>query len=133
MEKTIPGTPKENVMVEYMNRTLDESARSMRLHAGLPKTLLSDAASTTAYLINRGPSVPLSNRLPKEVWSAKEVNLSYLRVFGCVFYVYIKSDARSKLDAKSRKCIFYFFLLAREMRSLAIGFRMIKTKKSLKA
>jgi hypothetical protein len=57
-------------------------------------------------LINRGPSVPLGQRLPEEVWSGKEVNLSHLKVFGCVSYVYIESDACSKLDAKSRKCYF---------------------------
>ena len=40
MEKTIPWTPQQNGVVKRMNRTLIERARSMRLHAGLPKTLL---------------------------------------------------------------------------------------------
>jgi hypothetical protein len=106
MQKTIPGTPQQNGVAERMNRTLNERARSMRLHAGLPKTFWADAVSTAAYLINRGPSVPLGHRLPEEVWSGKEVNLSHLKVFGCVSYVYIESDARSKLDAKSKKCYF---------------------------
>ena len=38
MEKTIPGTPQQNGVAECMNRTLNERARSMRLHAGLLKT-----------------------------------------------------------------------------------------------
>ena len=38
MEKTILGTPQQNGVTERMNRTLNECARSMRLHAGLPKT-----------------------------------------------------------------------------------------------
>ena len=38
MEKTISGTPQQNGVTERMNRTLNERARSMRLHAGLPKT-----------------------------------------------------------------------------------------------
>ena len=37
MEKTIPGTPQQNGVAERMNRTLNERARSMRLHDGLPK------------------------------------------------------------------------------------------------
>ncbi|KAL6340105.1 hypothetical protein AAG906_038940 [Vitis piasezkii] len=53
-------------------RTLNERARSMRLHAGLPKTFWADAVSTAAYLINRGPSVPMEFRLLEEVWSGKE-------------------------------------------------------------
>ncbi|RVW88410.1 Retrovirus-related Pol polyprotein from transposon TNT 1-94 [Vitis vinifera] len=72
MEKTIPGTPQQNGVAERMNRTLNERARSMRLHAGLPKTFWADAVSTAAYLINRGPSVPMEFRLPEEVWSGGE-------------------------------------------------------------
>ena len=63
MEKTIPGTPQQNGVAERMNGTLNERARSMRLHSGLPKTFWADAVSTTAYLINQGPSVPMEFRL----------------------------------------------------------------------
>ena len=52
MEKTIPGTPQQNGVAERMNRTLNEHARSMRLHVGLPKTFWADAVSTATYLIN---------------------------------------------------------------------------------
>ena len=51
MEKIILGTPQQNGVAERMNRTLNEHARSMRLHAGLPKTFWADAVSTVAYLI----------------------------------------------------------------------------------
>ena len=50
MEKTIPRTPQKNG--EGINKTLNEHARSMRLHARLPKTFWADAVSTIAYLIN---------------------------------------------------------------------------------
>ena len=45
-------------------------------------------------------------RLPKEVWSSKEVKFSHLKVFGCVSYVHINSVTRNKLDAKSKICFF---------------------------
>ena len=45
-------------------------------------------------------------KLPEEVWSGKKVDLSYLKVFGCVSYALIDSSTRSKLDAKSKKCYF---------------------------
>jgi hypothetical protein len=89
-----------------MNRTLNERARSMRLHAGLPKAFWADAINTAAYLINRSPSVPLDMKLPEEEWTRKKVNLSHLRIFGCVSYVHIDSENRDKLDAKARKCYF---------------------------
>ncbi|RVW44994.1 Retrovirus-related Pol polyprotein from transposon TNT 1-94 [Vitis vinifera] len=49
MEKTIPGTPQQNGVAERMNKSLNERARSMRLHAGLPKTFWADAVSTATY------------------------------------------------------------------------------------
>ena len=56
------------------------------------------------YLINRGPLVPMEFKIPKEVWSDKEVKFSHLKVFGYVSYVHIDPNARSKLDAKSKIC-----------------------------
>ena len=106
MEKTIRKTPQQNGVAEHMNRTLNECARSMRIHAGLPKMFWADAVNTVAYLINRGTSIPLDREPLEETWSGKEVNLSFLKVFGYVSYVYIDSVDRSKLDLKSIKCTF---------------------------
>ena len=106
LEKTTPGTPQLNGVAERMNKTLTERARSMRLHSGLPKCFWADAVNTAAYLINRGPSVPLNFGIPEEVWSGKEVTLSHLRIFGCTAYVHISDHGRDKLDAKSKKCYF---------------------------
>ena len=66
----------------------------------------SNVVSTVAYLINRGPSVPMEFRLPEEVWNGKEVKLSHLKVFCCVSLVHLDFDACSKLDTKSKICFF---------------------------
>ena len=68
-------------------------------------------------------------RISEEVWSSKKVRFSHLKVFGCVFYVNIDSNAYSKLDAKSKICIF----IAMVMRNLASSFGMNKTEKSSEA
>ncbi|KAE8695627.1 Potassium transporter 10 [Hibiscus syriacus] len=52
METTVPMTPQQNGVAERMNRTLNERARSMRIHVGLPKFLWAEAINTAAYLIN---------------------------------------------------------------------------------
>ncbi|RVW34552.1 Retrovirus-related Pol polyprotein from transposon TNT 1-94 [Vitis vinifera] len=72
----IDDSSRKNGVAERMNGTLNERARSMRLHVGLPKTFWANAISTAAYLINRGPSVPMEFGLLEEVWSDKEVDLS---------------------------------------------------------
>ncbi|XP_075110572.1 uncharacterized protein LOC142181555 [Nicotiana tabacum] len=66
MIKTVPGTPEQNGVAERMNKTLNERARSMRIHSGLPKYFWAEAVNTAAYLRNRGPSVPLNFEIPKE-------------------------------------------------------------------
>ena len=50
--RPFPRTPQQNGVAERMNRTLNERARSMSLHAGLPKTFWVNAVSTEADLIN---------------------------------------------------------------------------------
>ena len=67
MEKTILRTPQQNGVAEHMNRTINERARSMRLHSGLPKVFWTNVVNTVFYFINRGSSVSLEYRLSEEV------------------------------------------------------------------
>ena len=105
-DQTTSGTPQQNGIAEWMNRTLTERARSMRIHACLPKYFWADTVHTTTYLINHGPSSSLNFGIPKEVWSGKEITLLHLCVFGCMSYVHISDHVRDKLDVKSQKCTF---------------------------
>jgi len=54
-----------------MNMTILEHARSMWIHAGLPKQFWADAVNTMVYLINRESSVLLNCGIPEEVWTGK--------------------------------------------------------------
>lgn len=100
LTRTVLGKVRQNKFAGRMKRTLNERARSMRIHAGCQRVV-----NTVTYLINRGPSVPLGFKIP-EVWSGKEVNLSHLRTFRCATYVHVDPEKRDKLDAKVVK--FYF-------------------------
>ena len=106
MERIVPGTPQHNGVVERMNWTLTERARSIHIQSGLSKQFSAEVVNTSAYLINRGPLVPLEHRIPEEVWSGKDVKLSHLIVFSCVAYVHISDQGRNKLDPKSKICTF---------------------------
>jgi hypothetical protein len=41
------------------------------------------------YLINKGPSSSLDGGIPKEAWTSKKVNYSFLRTFSCEAFVHI--------------------------------------------
>ena len=66
-----------------------------------------EAVSVACFLINRSPRVALNGKVAKEVRRSNAVDYSNLRVFGCPAYVNVSSDERSKLDTKSRQCIFF--------------------------
>ena len=75
----------------------------MQIYAGLPKQLWANVVNTA---VNREPSVPLNYEILEEVWTNKEINLNHMRTFGYISYVHVKLNHRSKLDPKSKRCIF---------------------------
>jgi hypothetical protein len=105
-EKIVPTTPQEDGVSERMNRIIMECARSMRLHAGFPLQLWVDVVDTIVYLINKGPSSSLDGIIPKEEWTGKKVNYSFLKTFGCEAFVHIDKENRTNLESKSKKCTF---------------------------
>ena len=54
------------------------------------------------FLINRSPRVTLDGKVAEEVWTGNAVDYSNLKVFGCLAYVHVSSEERSKLDSMSR-------------------------------
>ena len=82
-----------------------ERARSMRLHVGLPLNMWQKILNV--YLINRGPSTSLGCGIPKEAWIGKKVSYSFLKTFSCEAFAHIDSESRTKLEAKSKKCVFF--------------------------
>jgi hypothetical protein len=89
-----------------MNRTIMEHARSMRLHAWFPLNMWVEAINTAIYLINRGLSTPLGCSILDEAWTGKKVSYSFLKTFGCAVFAHIDFENRTKLEAKSKKCVF---------------------------
>ncbi|WJX48823.1 hypothetical protein P8452_35337 [Trifolium repens] len=105
-QKSPPKTPQLNGLAERMNRTLVERMRCLLSQSKLPKYFWGEALNTVVHLLNLTPCVPLKFDVPNHVWNGKEVSYDHLRVFGCMAYVHIPKDERSKLDEKSKKCVF---------------------------
>ncbi|KAH9801106.1 hypothetical protein KPL71_000900 [Citrus sinensis] len=79
---TVAYTPQQNGVAERINRTLTERIRTM--------------LRTTA----------IGLKTAMEMWTGKPTDYSYLHAFGCPVYVMYNAQERTKLDAKSRRCIF---------------------------
>ena len=78
----------------------------MLSNSGLDKNFWAEAVRTTCYLINRSPSTALDGGIPEEVWTAKKLNYSHFKIFGCEAFLHIPKENKTKLDDKSMKCIF---------------------------
>jgi len=100
--KTTLKNPHQNGVAEHMNRIILERAKSMRIHAKVPKQFWTNTVNTTVYLINRLPSIPLNCGILEKTWMGKEVNLNHMCIIGCISYVHVDLHHRCKLEPKSR-------------------------------
>ncbi|KAK9181573.1 hypothetical protein WN944_024711 [Citrus x changshan-huyou] len=103
---TVAHTPQQNGVAERMNRTLTERIRTILRTAGLSNSLWAEAAKIACYIVNRSPSTAIGLKTTMELRTRKPADYSYLHAFGCLVYVMYNAQERTKLDAKSRRCIF---------------------------
>jgi len=92
-----------------MNRILIECARSIRLHADMSEEFWAKAVNHASYLVNMSPSIAIDLQIPEKVWRGESVDYSTLRIFSCPMYSLVDSQKWSKLESKSKKCIFIGF------------------------
>lgn len=104
-QTTVPYCPQQNGVAERVNRTVFEKARAMLFDSGLPIEYWGEAVMTAIYLKNRSPTKALSGGLPEHEWTGSSVDLSGLRVFGCIAYAFVPKQKRQKMDAKAKKYI----------------------------
>ena len=102
-----PDTPQQNGHAERFNRTMVEKAEAMCHAACLPPNLWQFALETSVHIYNRQPFQQPQWKTPIELWSnGKKLSVSYFCVFGCLAYVFVKKEHRSKLGPKSIPMIF---------------------------
>jgi hypothetical protein len=77
----------------------------------LPNYFWAESVATTIYIMNRTPIAVVHGMTPEEKFTGKKPGVSHLRVFGCITYVHVPDEKRSKLDPKAEKCIFIGYSL----------------------
>jgi hypothetical protein len=77
----------------------------------LPNYFWVETVATTIYIMNQTPIMAVHGTTPKEKFTGKKLNVSYLKVFSCIAYMHVLDEKRSKLDPKAEKCIFIGYSL----------------------
>ena len=77
----------------------------------MPHIYWAEAVSSAVYIMNRTPTVAIHDVTPKEKFTSNKPDLSHLKVFGCIAYVHVPDELRTKLDRKAEKCVFIGYSL----------------------
>ena len=51
---------------------------------------------------------------PEEKFSSRKPDLSHLKAFGCIVYVHVSDELRTKLDPKAKKYVFIWYSLEKK-------------------
>jgi transposase InsO family protein len=104
-------SPKQNGVAKRKKRHIVEITRAMLNEKNLPNYFWAEAVATAVYIMNRTPTAVVHGMTPEEKFIGKKPDVSHFRVFGCIAYVHVPDEKRSKLDPKTEKCIFIGYSL----------------------
>ncbi|KAG8491216.1 hypothetical protein CXB51_014346 [Gossypium anomalum] len=99
-------TPQQNGVCERKNRTVMDIARCLLFQSKLPNSFWAEAVNSSVYLLNKLPTHAVKDKTPFEAWHGLKPTVSHLKIFGCVFYVLVPAERRTKLKKRSVPCIF---------------------------
>jgi hypothetical protein len=105
-EVSTPYNPQKKGVLERKNHTIMEVVKAMIHDQDLPMHLWEEAAKTAMYVQNRSPHKVLENKTPKEMFSREKLKANHLRIFGCLVFVHVPKEKRTKLDPSRKNGIF---------------------------
>ena len=103
---TTRNRPQQNGVAERANRTMADDISAMLYEAQLPPSLWGEALATQIHVWNRLPTSSLKGKTPFEAWFNRKPDISHLRVWGCLAYVFVQKDKRRGLESHMEKCVF---------------------------
>ena len=68
--------------------------------------LWAEACGTMVYVQNKCTDRRLRDMTPEEAFTGEKPEIGHLRIFGCLVYVNVPREKRTKLDPFGRKGIF---------------------------
>jgi len=101
-----PHTHHQMGSVERKHRHLVDMGLAMLAHASVPLSIWDEAFQTSCYLINRLPSPVTKNKSPYQTLFGQIPDYSFLKVFGCECYPYLRPYNSNKFSFRSKACVF---------------------------
>ena len=95
-EKCVSYDHEQNGVIERMVRAIVDKAKSTLSDSGLEKHFWQYACAAAVNLKSRSPTRVVLGFTPEEKWSGIKVDLSHLKVFGCIHFVHILKEKKIK-------------------------------------
>ena len=83
-----------------------EAVTTMIHDQDLPMHLWDETTRPYVYMHNRLSHSSLEFKTPREMYTGKKPEVSHLKIFGCLLYVHIPKEKRTKMDPSGKKGIF---------------------------
>ena len=86
-------------------------ARAMLSEKKMPDYFCVEAVAIAVYIMNKTPTIAIHGMMSEEKYTSRKPDIAHLKVFGCIAYVHISDERRTKLDPNAKKCIFIGYSL----------------------
>nr|GEV90100.1 retrovirus-related Pol polyprotein from transposon TNT 1-94 [Tanacetum cinerariifolium]GEY18961.1 retrovirus-related Pol polyprotein from transposon TNT 1-94 [Tanacetum cinerariifolium] len=98
-------TPEQNSVVERLNRTLVEAARTMLSALQLLLFFWAEAIATACYTQNRSIIIPTHDKTPYHILNDGKPSIKHLHIFGCICYITRDGENLDKMKEKGNQYI----------------------------
>nr|GEU58770.1 hypothetical protein [Tanacetum cinerariifolium] len=100
-----PQTPEQNSIVERLNRTLVEAARTMLSAFKLPLFFWAEAITTACYTQNRSTIILTHKKKTYHIINDRKPLIKNLHIFCCTCYLTRNGENLDKMKGKGDPCI----------------------------
>ena len=101
-----PYAHHQNGRAKRKYRHIVELGLTLLAQASMPLSFWWNAFASTIFIINKLPTQVLSHKSPYEMVYGRLPNFSFLKVFGCACFPFLRPYNQNKLQFRSAKCIF---------------------------
>nr|GEY32977.1 hypothetical protein [Tanacetum cinerariifolium] len=105
-QTSVARTPEQNGIIERLNRTLVEAARTMLSAAKVPLFFWAEAIATACFTQNRSLVIPQHKKTHYPIINDWKPSVKFFHIFGSLCYIVRDGENLDKMKEKGGACIF---------------------------